>query len=240
MENNTLSEREIRRFQPQINLAGIGIKGQQKIKDARILVVGAGGKGTSALRTLMSAGVGYLGISDDTLIEEETLSRQSLYNDTDIGKQKAIVSKQYLMARNRLTEIKVHNIRLTAENLNKVIDLYDIIIDATNNFVSHYSICDATSLIGKPLIFGHIQENNIYMAKPDNTTGHGIKNFFENPNSLRLIEPDPYTPVIVVNTFAGAMLANEALNVILEKPSQLSNNMLIIKLSDYSFSFQPI
>jgi molybdopterin/thiamine biosynthesis adenylyltransferase len=164
MENKVLSEREIRRFQPQIKLEGFGLEGQKKIKKSRVLVIGAGGKGTACMKALIGAGVGFLGVSDDSLVQETTLSRQSLYNDNDIGKQKAIVTKQYLQARNRLTDIKVHNIRLTSENLNKTLSQYDLIVDATNTFSSHYAICEASAQANKTLVFGHIGNNKGYIT----------------------------------------------------------------------------
>jgi len=237
MENNTLSERELRRYKNQMELDGIGEEGQRRLKKAKILVIGAGGKGTSTLKNLMTAGVGYIGVSDDTLVQEDTLGRQSLYNDNDIGKQKAIVSKQYLQARNRFTQIKVHNIRLIPENLSKVITQYNVLVDATNNFESHYAIGTAARQENIPLIVGHIANNKIYISAPK-FADKAIQDIL-NAKQIKGDKLDSQTPIVVVNSFAGNLLANEAIKIILEKPSQLNSNLLIIKLSDYSFTFQP-
>lgn len=238
MESKIITEREQRRFAPQIGLEGIDVAGQEKIKQSRILVIGSGGKGTSAMQALISAGVGYLGVSDDTLIDEETLSRQSLYNDRDIGKQKAIVTKQYLQSRNTLTEIKVHNIRLTAQNLNKVVENYNLIIDATNNFESHYAISHSAQESKKPLIFSHIENNIGYLFSFHSGFEGELKSVLPDPDTLKK-DRDIDTPVILVNSTTGAMLANEALKIILDKPSQIESNLLKIKLSDYTLSFAP-
>jgi molybdopterin-synthase adenylyltransferase len=240
MENKTLTNREIRRFQPQIDLQEIGQLGQGEIKNSRILVVGSGGKGTAALKALIGAGVGYLGVSDDTLIEEETLSRQSLFSDNDLGKQKAIVAKQYLQERNQLTQIKVHNIRLTTDNLSKVISQYDIIVDATNNFDSHYAISEATILAKKPMVFGHIENNVIYLSQFSADQKKSLKELMPEPTVFSREDQDSGTPIIIVNAIAGNLMANEAIKLILGQPSQLSKKMLKIKLSDYSFNFQAV
>jgi adenylyltransferase/sulfurtransferase len=240
MKNTTLTDRETRRFQSQIDLENIGSSGQEKIKNARILVIGAGGKGTSALKTLISAGVGFIGVSDDTLVQEETLARQSLYNDNDIGKQMAIVSKQYLQTRNNLTNIKVHNIRLNSDNISKVIEDYNVLIDATNNFTSHYSINEASVNTKKPMIFGNITNNMSYITTLNNTRNIELKEILKTTKEIKDgNDADRSTPLIVVNSITGVIMANEAIRIVLELPSQLNDNLLIIKLSDYSFSLQP-
>lgn len=239
MEHKPISEREQRRFEPQIALDKIGLEGQEKIKNARVLVIGAGGKGTSAMQALISAGVGYLGISDDTLIDEQTLSRQSLYNDRDIGKQKAIVTKQYLQSRNTLTEIKVHNIRLTAQNLSKVVSSYDLILDATNNYESHYAISHSAAEFKKPAVFSHIENNIPYLISLNAEDGKTLETVLPNTNDLKE-DSDQLTPVILTNVLAGTFLANEALKYILGGASQFAAKLLKIKLSDYSLELKSI
>jgi molybdopterin/thiamine biosynthesis adenylyltransferase len=240
MENSVLSQRELRRYKPQIDFEGIGLQGQVKIKQSKVLVVGAGGKGTTALKTLITAGVGYIGISDDTLIREETLGRQSLYGDNDIGKQKAIVSKQYLKARNQFAEIKVHNIRLTADNLVKVLENYDIIIDATNNFPTHYAISDAAKSMNKPLVFSAIQDNRAIVAVINSQSGKVLKDILADEAKLPLNGSNTATPAVIINALTGVVLANEALKLILDIPSQLHSSLLVIDALDYSFNFLPI
>jgi len=240
MGNPILSDREKRRFANQIAFDEIGLAGQERIKNARILVIGTGGKGTAAMQSLISAGVGYLGVSDDTLIEEETLSRQSLYNDTDLGKQKAIVTKQYLQSRNTLTQIKVHNIRLTVSNLASIVSQYDIIIDATNNFESHYAIFDSATQTKKPLVFGHIENNISYITSFSPINFNDLKGIFPPDNSSRFSDQDNATPVILVNSLAGNVLANEAISLSLKGTSQLDSKLLKIKLTDYTFDFESI
>lgn len=238
MENEVLSTREFRRYEQQTSIKGIGEKGQEKLKLSRILVVGAGGKGTSALKNLITSGVGYVGVSDDTLIQEDTLGRQSLYGDNDIGKQKAIVSKQYLQARNAHTTIKVHNIRLNAENLNKVIEDYHVIIDATNNLDSHYAINEAAINANKPVVFSAIKDNKGILTTLNYNNNKVLKEILPNENAIDFGAPDSISPVVIINTLTGTLAAAEALKVILGKASELSDNFLIINASDYSLTLK--
>jgi adenylyltransferase/sulfurtransferase len=239
MNQPVLSQRELRRFEQQIELDGIGLTGQEKIKQAKVLVVGAGGKGTEALKVLSTAGVGYIGISDDTLVQEETLGRQSIYGDNDIGKQKAIVSKQYLKTRNQFTEIKVHNIRLTHDNLERVIADYSIVADCTNNSHSHYAIAEATQKLHKPLVFSSIQLNKSFVTVVPGESTINIQQLFAENTALRIQQGDTTTPVVLINSMTGIIVANEALKLIMGVPSALTSAIMEISAGDYSFVLHP-
>ncbi len=238
MDSEILSTREGRRYEQQILIDGIGDKGQEKIKLSRILVIGAGGKGTSALKNLITAGVGYIGVSDDTLIQEDTLGRQSLYGDKDIGKQKAIVVKQYLQNRNSFTSIKVHNIRLTAENLNRIIEDYHVIIDATNNFDSHYAISEAAISSNKPVVFCEIIKNKGIVTTINYKNSKGLKEILPDEEAFDIGLPDNISPVVIINALTGSYAAAEALKIVLEKTSVLNDNFLIVDASDYSLKLR--
>jgi adenylyltransferase/sulfurtransferase len=234
MSDEILSQRELRRYQQQTELSEIGIEGQEKIKTARVLVVGAGGKGTSVLKSLITAGVGFVGVSDDTLVQEDTLGRQSLYGDNDIGKQKAIVSKQYLKARNTFTEIKVHNIRLTSENLNKVIQNYHVIVDATNNYDSHYAISKAAVDSGKPLVFSAIRKNKGIITTLNYLNKKDLNEVLPNENKIDVGEADNTSSLVLVNALTGTIAASEALKIILGKKTTLCNDFLVIDAANYN------
>lgn len=235
MADEILSQRELRRYKQQTDLSEIGIEGQERIKLARVLVVGAGGKGTSVLKNLITAGVGYVGVSDDTLVQEDTLGRQSLYGDNDIGKQKAIVSKQYLQARNTFTEIKVHNIRLNAENLNRIIMDYHVIVDATNNYDSHYAISKAAIDSEKPVVFSAIKNNKGIVTTLNYLNKKSLTEVLPDENKIDTGDPDTVTPVVIVNALTGAVIASEALKVILKKKTTLCEDFLIIDAGNYTF-----
>src|SRR4030042_272491 len=109
MKSEFLSNRELRIFKHQIDLPSFGIQGQEKIKNSKILVVGAGGKGSFALQNLAVAGIGSIGICDNHIVEETTLPRQTLYGNGDLGKQKAIIAKEKLIVNNAMIIVSVFN-----------------------------------------------------------------------------------------------------------------------------------
>lgn len=237
MEKNILSERELRRYQAQIDMNGIGLEGQEKIKNARVLVIGAGGLGTPAIKSLIAAGVGYLGICDDALLEEEDLGRQSLYNDIDLGKQKAIATKQHLQNRNQFTQIKIHNIRLNNENALNLLLPYDMVVDASNDLSTHGILFTVTEAANKPLVWANIS-NQVAIAgvkMPGNDATAKEKSIH---SFLKQSGTDTQTPLVLVYSVCGNILAGEALKLILQKASPLLTKNLFINLSEYSFSLK--
>ena len=156
-----LSNREIRRYQNQIVIDKFGIEGQQKIKEAKVAVIGAGGIGTVVLQHLTSCGIGTLGIIDNTMVEETNIHRQTLYGTSDLGKQKAIIAKQKLSDINAQCNINIHNLYITADNLSRICEPYDIVIDVTNSLETNNAIIQYCIKNNKSLIFGLINEFEI-------------------------------------------------------------------------------
>jgi sulfur-carrier protein adenylyltransferase/sulfurtransferase len=153
MEKPVLGNREIRRFHRHIILPEVGIKGQRMIKNARVLVVGAGGLGAPVLQYLTAAGVGTIGIMDDDKVEEINLQRQVLYGGRDLGKHKAIIAKTRLERMSHLTSFNVINIRLTPENADEFIPDYDFIVDASDNLDTHFLINDNCLKHSKVMVY---------------------------------------------------------------------------------------
>lgn len=146
------------RYQRQITLSGFGEEGQQKLQEARVLVVGAGGLGCPALQYLVAAGVGTLGLVDDDVISLHNLHRQVLYASGDIGQPKTVVAAERLHQMNPEVTIKTYSSRFTNQNALGMIGHYDLVLDATDNFATRYLINDACVLGGKPLIYGAISQ----------------------------------------------------------------------------------
>lgn len=239
MSEKLLTIREERRYENQIALEGFGRKGQELLKQAKVLVIGAGGKGTTTLKNLITAGIGNLGVCDDKLVNEDSLSKQSLFGDNDVGKQKAIVVKQYLQTKNQFTNINVHNIQATSQNLPNIIANYDIVVDSTNSFETHLVIASAAKSEKKPLVLGNIHKNKS-IVKVFTNEGKSFAEIFSGHKFVDIGESDILTPVVIINSLTGTVLANEVVNIILNRPSQLIDNMLIINVSDYTFGLQPV
>ena len=146
------------RYQRQIILAEFGEEGQQKLAQAKVLVIGAGGLGCPVLQYLTAAGTGILGVVDDDVVALNNLHRQVLYSVTDIGSSKAETAARRLNELNPEIKIIPYNARLTTENALDLIDEYDIVIDGTDNFSTRYMINDACVLLDKPLVYGAISQ----------------------------------------------------------------------------------
>lgn len=239
MKSDILTAREIRKFEEQINLPGIGIQGQEKFRKARILVIGAGGKGASALQALVAAGVGYIGICDNYPVEESALPRQSLYGEIDTGKLKAIVARQHLLEKTKLTEIELHNICLSEANIRPILGDYDIVLDATDNFMAHYLISDGTVATGKPLVFGSVYRTTAQVSVFNYAGGPSLRSLFPVvPHSNGEQDNAGIMGIQLLYAFTGNLMANESLKIILGSDTVLSGRVLHFNLKDYSSSVE--
>ncbi len=147
---------ELLRYSRHILLPEVGLAGQKRLRDARVLLVGAGGLGAPAALYLAAAGVGHIGLVDFDAIELSNLQRQVLYTTADAGHSKLETAKRRLEALNPGIEVVAHSGRLTAENAMDVLRPYDIIVDGTDNFPTRYLVSDAAVLLGKPYVYGSI------------------------------------------------------------------------------------
>lgn len=141
------------RYVQQIKLNQIGLAGQGKLKQARVLCIGAGGLGCSLLMYLAAAGVGQIGIVDEDQIEESNLHRQVLYQQKHVHQKKSVVAGEQLRALNPLITVQIYDARFTRENANALIEQYDIIADCTDNFSTRYLIHEVCFRLGKPYVY---------------------------------------------------------------------------------------
>ncbi len=142
------------RYQRQVLLNGFGEEGQKRLQEAKVLVVGAGGLGVPVLTYLNAMGVGTLGIVDKDLVSTTNLHRQVLYTEEMVGTSKAVSAKKQLLAQNSDTNIVVYNLFLDAGNALEIIQNYDVVVDATDNFPARYLINDACVILKKPFVYG--------------------------------------------------------------------------------------
>lgn len=151
--NKVFSPGEMSQYDRHMRLQEIGETGQQRLKQAKVLVVGAGGLGCPVLQYLAAAGIGTLGIVDDDLVDQSNLQRQILYNTTMLGKPKAEMAKAVLEKMNPFIQIVPYKLRLSNQNALEIIKKYDIVVDGTDNFGTRYMINDACEILEKPLVF---------------------------------------------------------------------------------------
>src|SRR5437868_6290547 len=153
-----LSKEEINRYSKQHLLPEIGKAGQEQLKSARVLVIGAGGLGCPVLQYLTAAGVGKLGIVDFDLVDETNLQRQILYSTDDIGKSKAVVAAKKISLLNPYVKLETVNHKLETENAIGMISNYDITVDCSDNYETRYLINDACVLLDKPFVYAGIHK----------------------------------------------------------------------------------
>ncbi|WP_427006732.1 molybdopterin-synthase adenylyltransferase MoeB [Pseudarthrobacter sp. H2] len=151
-----LSPEEVQRYSRHLIIPEIGAIGQRRLKNARVLVIGAGGLGSPALLYLAAAGVGTLGIVDDDDVELSNLQRQVIHGVADVGRPKIESARDGIAALNPLVDVRLHNVRLDASNALELFADYDLILDGADNFATRYLVNDAAAILGKPYVWGSI------------------------------------------------------------------------------------
>src|ERR1035437_3341330 len=222
-----LNTEEIKRYARHLILPEIGIEGQEKLKQAKVLVVGAGGLGCPVLQYLAAAGVGTIGMVDDDVVDETNLQRQSLFSNEDIGRKKAEVAKEKLSKLNPHIILTSDPLHLTSANALEIISHYDLVIDGSDNFPTRYLVNDACVMLNKPLVFGSIFKFEGQVS---------VFNYKNGP-TYRCLFPEP--PVDSPNCaeigvlgvlpgIVGTIMANEALKIILCIGEVLSGKLFVL------------
>ena len=156
MTSKNLTKQELNRYSRHLILPEVGIKGQEKIKQGKILIIGAGGLGSPAALYLAAAGVGTIGIVDFDKVEENNLQRQIIHSTKNIGTLKTESAKNTIKELNPNIIINLHNVKLDSKNALEIMKDYDIIVNGADNFPTRYLVNDAAYLLGKPLVDGSI------------------------------------------------------------------------------------
>jgi len=152
----SLSIDEVRRYSRHLIIPDVGMAGQKRLKNAKVLVIGAGGLGSPALLYLAAAGVGTLGIVEFDEVDESNLQRQIIHKQSTIGQPKAQSAKAAVNDVNPLVNVVLHEERLDNDNVYRIFEGYDLIVDGTDNFATRYLVNDACVLLGKPYVWGSI------------------------------------------------------------------------------------
>ncbi|MEK0155229.1 molybdopterin-synthase adenylyltransferase MoeB [Arthrobacter oryzae] len=153
---DALTAEEVERYSRHLIIPEIGTLGQRRLKNAKVLVIGAGGLGSPALLYLAAAGVGTLGIIDDDAVDLSNLQRQVIHGVADVGRSKIESARDSIAALNPLVDVRLHNVRLDASNALELFAGYDLILDGADNFATRYLVNDAAAILGKPYVWGSI------------------------------------------------------------------------------------
>jgi molybdopterin/thiamine biosynthesis adenylyltransferase/rhodanese-related sulfurtransferase len=195
-----LSRDEVARYSRHLIIPDLGVDGQKRLKNARVLVIGAGGLGAPALLYLAAAGVGTIGIVDFDVVDESNLQRQIIHGVADVGRSKAQSARDSILAINPLVEVRLHEFRLDASNAVDLFKQYDLIMDGTDNFATRYLVNDAAVLAGKPYVWGSIYrfEGQVSVFWEDAPDGLGL--------NYRDLYPEPPPPGLVPSCAEGGVL----------------------------------
>jgi sulfur-carrier protein adenylyltransferase/sulfurtransferase len=195
-----LTREEVARYSRHLIIPDLGVDGQKRLKNAKVLVIGAGGLGSPALLYLAAAGVGTLGIVDFDVVDESNLQRQIIHGQSDIGRSKAQSARDSILEINPLVEVRLHELRLEPDNAVELFEQYDLILDGTDNFATRYLVNDAAVLAGKPYVWGSIYrfEGQVSVFWEDAPDGLGL--------NYRDLYPEPPPPGMVPSCAEGGVL----------------------------------
>jgi adenylyltransferase/sulfurtransferase len=222
-----MNEQELKRYARHIILPEIGLEGQQKLNQAKVLVIGAGGLGCPVLQYLTAAGIGTIGIVDFDKVDESNLQRQILYNTEDVGKYKAEVAKKKLARQNPHIKLTAITSQLTANNALDIISQYDIIVDGSDNFATRYLVNDASVILNKILVFGSIYQFDGQVSVFNYKNGPTYRCLYPEPPIDGEIANCAEVGVIgVLPGIVGTLQANEAIKIITEIGEILSGKLL--------------
>jgi sulfur-carrier protein adenylyltransferase/sulfurtransferase len=210
-----LSAAEIRRYSRHLILPEVGLEGQKKLKQARVLMVGAGGLGSPLGLYLAAAGVGTLGVVEFDTVDESNLQRQLLYGQKDVGRPKLLAATERLNDINPHIRIEPHETRLTSDNALELVRQYDIVVDGTDNFPTRYLVNDACALAGKPNVYGSIFRFEGQVSVFWAAQGPCYRCLFPEPPPPGLVPSCAEGGVLgVLPGIIGALQANEVIKLI--------------------------
>ena len=236
MKNN-LNKNQIKRYSRQIVLKDVGVIGQKKIINSKILIVGAGGLGCPIADYLSRAGVGTIGIADFDKVSLSNIHRQILYNSNDIGRYKVDVVKEKIKPINSFTKIKTYKKKINNKNLNNIIKSYDIIVDGSDNFKTKFLLNKYSIKHRKILIVGAISkfDGHIFTFDFKNKKTPCLRCFYQSEPSDEILNCEAEGIMGPVAGIIGNIQANEILKKILKIGKDLNKYILIINLLTLNF-----
>lgn len=237
--NAELSREEMERYSRHLILPEFGIEAQKRLKNARVLVIGAGGLGSPALLYLAAAGVGTLGIVDDDVVDVSNLQRQVIHGVQNVGQSKASSAGQSVSDLNPHVEVIRHEVRLDTGNVLDIFAGYDLILDGTDNFATRYLVSDAAEILGKPYVWGSILrfdgQVSVFWADPA-VGGPSYRDLYPEAPPPGAVPSCAEGGVLgVLCAQIGSVMVNEAIKLITGIGSTLLGRVLIFNALDMTW-----
>ena len=230
--NNNLNKNLLERYSRQIVLKDIGVIGQKKILNSKVLIVGAGGLGCPIADYLSRAGVGTIGIADFDKVNLSNIHRQNLYNSKDIGKYKVDIVKAKIKLINPFIKIKIYKKKISNKNLNNIIKSFDIIIDGSDNFRTKFMLNKYSIRYKKILIAGAISkfDGHIFTFNFKDKKTPCLKCFYQSEPSDEILNCEAEGIIGPIAGIIGSIQANEVIKKILNIGKDLNKHILIVNL----------
>ena len=236
--SSKLSKNQLEKYSRQIILKNIGVLGQKKILNSRVLVIGMGGLGCPVAEFLTRSGIGSIGIVDHDLVSLSNIHRQNLYDEKDLGKSKVHVAQKKLQNINSKTKINIFNFKLDKKNFIKIIKNYDYVVDGTDNFETKFLINDISLKYKKFLVTGAISkfDGHIFTFDFNNKKNPCLRCFYQEETISDDILNCEYEGILgTIAGTIGSMQANEILKKILNIGKNLNGYILILDLLNLNF-----
>ena len=225
----SLSARELRRYSRHLLIPDVGLAGQERLRAARVLAIGAGGLGSPALEYLAAAGVGRIGIADDDVVDLTNLQRQTIFATSEIGERKAVAAARRLHALNPEIALDPIPARIDAGNAREIVRLYDVVLDCTDRFSTRYLINDACALEGKPDVYASIFRFDGQVSVFDAGTGPCYRCLYPEAPPAGSVPTCAEGGVLgVLAGIVGTWQANEALKLVLGIGEPLRGRLLLV------------
>jgi molybdopterin/thiamine biosynthesis adenylyltransferase/rhodanese-related sulfurtransferase len=232
----SLSIDEVRRYSRHLIIPDVAMAGQKRLKNSRVLVVGAGGLGSPALMYLAAAGVGTLGIVDFDVVDESNLQRQIIHGQSDIGRLKAESARDSVREINPYVNVVVHETRLDNDNVLDIFGQYDLILDGTDNFATRYMVNDACVLLGKPYVWGSIYRFDGQVSVFWDEHGPNYRDLYPDPPPPGMVPSCAEGGVLgVLCASIGSVMVNEAIKLLTGIGETLLGRLLVFDALEMSW-----
>lgn len=231
-----LSESDKTRFARHTSLPEIGIEGQQKLKNARILVIGAGGLGSPLLTYLAAAGIGHITIVDDDVVSLGNLQRQILYGTNDLGRKKVYLAQARINELYPETEVVCYDFRINPENADKLIEAADVVVDCSDNYKTRGLIGDKSSKYKKPLVFASVLNFEAQLTVFNYMGGPALSDLYPELPPDGLFQENEIGLPGVLPGISGTLQASEVLKIIAGYGEVLSGKLLVFSLLTNEFN----
>ena len=231
------NNKDLERYSRQIILKKVGILGQSKIKNSKVLVIGCGGLGSPVIDLLSRAGIGEIGIMDHDKVSISNIHRQVMFTSDDVGKYKVSILKKKISKINKNVKVKIYRDKAEDKNLGKILKLYDIIVDGTDNFKAKFLLNKFSLKYKKKLIIGAISkfEGHIFTFDFNLKKSPCLKCFYQGEPSEGVLDCETDGILGSTAVVTGSLQANEVLKAILNVGKNLNSHILIIDLLNLKF-----